>query len=218
MEAMLAPGQLVELVIGAGDHEPLRSRFEGIESGLAWFAAPEVNGQTLQPLVGSGLKVIWRGPHGLYWFTSEVVAHRSQPQACWGLAHPSVVNREQRRSFARVSLWLVPQQVQLASGKAGPQRVEATVADLSAGGVRLYTRQHLPLGARVRLRLALWPIEGVVSLVGEVVRVGQRPGAESKPYEVGVRFVDPNPRDTRLLARYVLRQQAEWIRKGLLGL
>lgn len=211
MEAELCPGRPVGLVLGTGDHEPLSSRFEGVDGGLAWFAAPEVDGHVLQSQPESMVKVIWHSPHGLYWFTSQLLAHRNLPAPAWGLACPSVVNREQRRSFARVNLWLVPQQIELASGEAGPQHVEATVADLSAGGVRLYTRQHLPLDARVRLRIALWPIEGVVDLKGEVVRVRQRPGAARKPYEVGVRFVDVSPRDTRLLARYVLRRQAELI-------
>ncbi len=72
---------------------------------------------------------------------------------------------------------------------------EGIVGNLSVGGCFLEAREPLPSGTRVRLELDL-PLAGWTWLSSQVVHTHPNRG-------IGVRFVDPTPRDQEALARAV---------------
>lgn len=214
MQVSLTTNQLVTVTIAQDDaNGQLKSRFEGVEGGLAWFSAPTVRGVTVWPPLGATVKVSWLRPDAVYSFTSTVREVRSTPVPMLGLVPPKHFEREQRRESARVDAWLVPDEVVAERANGGEQLLEGVVTSLSAGGALLWLKEPLALGSVLRLRLRLPNDEESMDLRGEVVRMSTRQAAARRWYAVGVRFISPTLHDSKRLAGYVLRQQAEQARR-----
>ncbi len=216
-DATLIPNQLLTIEIEAlAPGERLQSRFEGVQDGLAWVAAPFRDGRPLLPPPGTEIKVWWPGEGGLYGFATRVMDSAAEPVAVLGLACPTEFEREQRRAFARVAVGLMSTVVKVEEGPGQWRPVEAMIANLSAGGALLWLEDDLPVGTGVHLDLDLSPVAADVEVSGVVVE--SRPHQSSvrlRRHETAVRFLRPTARSTRLLTSFVLRRQADLVKKGL---
>ncbi|MBN2498035.1 MAG: PilZ domain-containing protein [Deltaproteobacteria bacterium] len=77
--------------------------------------------------------------------------------------------------------------------------------NLSVGGVFFERTIPHPKGTRVRLRFELPGREGLIETVGEVVSAPEEPGEQG----AGIRFVDLDPVEERLIRAFVEQSLAE---------
>jgi hypothetical protein len=71
--------------------------------------------------------------------------------------------------------------------------------DISEGGILLLTKSCIPLGTRVRVHIPIHDLEVEVSVVGQVVRCEP----DEMGFNVALQFLNPNPDDSAIIARYV---------------
>lgn len=212
MQVSITEQQILAVAVqGGAPAPPLQGHLEEVDADLVWIAVLVADARRVALPPGTRVRVSWAAPGGLYWFTSEVVAHKTKPAPQLAICRPATVVREQRRDAARVEVWLMPDEATVWAGAAEARAVQVVVADLSATGARLRTREPLPNGAKINLRLALPPDREGIDLIGEVVRTGE-PGSGAVAYESGVRFIRPGPREARRLASFVMRVEAEQLR------
>lgn len=111
-------------------------------------------------------------------------------------AFPDRRTGESRRAHPRLRVSLTVR----GSGRARAEIAEAV--DLSVGGIALLLPDVMPAGARAELTIDVPGSNIPVSVIGEVVDRGVQRGSE---WEVGVRFVDMDASDARLIEAYVDR-------------
>lgn len=80
------------------------------------------------------------------------------------------------------------------------RRVKPKVSDVSLGGLRAYSDEEQKPGARLELEL-LFPDEGSVTVLAEVVWVKALPESAPARFDVGIRFVDARPEDLSRIAQ-----------------
>lgn len=76
------------------------------------------------------------------------------------------------------------------------------VSDVSAGGLRTYSDEETRPGTRLELEL-LFPNEGSVTVLAEVVWVKSLPRDAPARFDVGIRFVDARPEDLSRIERFL---------------
>ncbi len=108
----------------------------------------------------------------------------------------------ERRRFARIEARL---QVQFVYADAF---FELETDDLSLGGLFIATEQLLPQGERLRLVLHVTGERPAIKAVAEVVRRVERPAA-GRPRGIGVRFVELDAEDRRVLLDYLQQRVTE---------
>jgi c-di-GMP-binding flagellar brake protein YcgR len=150
----------------------------------------------IPPMEGTGVKVFFIDPDGVYSFESSVLEWRasddSPKHGLVNLAYPDEIRLAQRRNFFRVPLptdkhhnvdlrVTVHNEVFVMKGK---------VRDISGGGLAIRTVKapvnFLEPGTRVQVGFSLPDREEEVSLTGVVVRVVQETGH----YFYGLKFID----------------------------
>jgi len=103
---------------------------------------------------------------------------------------------------------LLNQDADLSSEPAQP-------VNLSAGGVSLYTREAVPLGQLLEIRMLLFPSFTGLLAYGEVVASEPLAPGECDPYTFQLRleFTLLRENDRELLIRHVLRRQSDALRE-----
>ena len=198
----LAPGQQVLATLpGVGS---LAATVETVAAGglSVVLAVPAPPGATL---AGQRVVVEHATPRGLRRFTA-VVRGAAGGAGVLHLALTGEHERIQRREWARVQA-VVPVSVAPLSGGAAPGRTHTL--DVSAGGLLLQDPWPLPVGADVRVAIALGGESDGVAAVARVVR-------EAAPGRKAVRLLELVHGDEERLVRYVReRERAQlWVMRG----
>ncbi len=117
-------------------------------------------------------------------------------------AFPERRTGESRRAHPRLRVSLRVS----GSGRAAADVAEAV--DLSVGGIALLLPEAMPPGAQAELTIEVPGSNIPVTVLAEVV---DRMVRRETEWEVGVRFLDMDPSDARLIEAYVdrLRRSAE---------
>ncbi|GAB4391543.1 MAG: hypothetical protein Tsb005_01770 [Gammaproteobacteria bacterium] len=86
--------------------------------------------------------------------------------------------------------------------------------NISAGGIRFFSKERLPPGGRIKLKLVLRPsFRGVICL-GAIVDCKHLPAANSeRPYSIGIKFLDLTDTDKQVLTRHIMQKQMEQMRE-----
>jgi hypothetical protein len=71
--------------------------------------------------------------------------------------------------------------------------------DISQGGILLLTKNFIPIGTRIKVHIPIHELEVEVSVVGMVIRCEPN----EMGFDVALQFVNPNPDDSAVIARYV---------------
>jgi c-di-GMP-binding flagellar brake protein YcgR len=90
----------------------------------------------------------------------------------------------------------------------GNQEVEATILNLSVGGIALITKYNIPAGTQLLIRFSLTSInkQGEVSLYGPLELKGDVRHSlkwENDNYRLGISFTDIERKDKLEIARFV---------------
>ena len=83
---------------------------------------------------------------------------------------------------------------------------------LSEGGLSFENEASFPVGTLLALKLTLFPSYVGILLFGKVVQCSLN---EADRHGVGVEFVRIRDQERQLIARYIMRRQAEWRRAQL---
>ena len=102
-------------------------------------------------------------------------------------------NEQDRRRFPRVN---VPIYFSYSSRFLN----SVPVADVSLGGVRMFSDEKIDVGKRLNLTVTL-PGGDLIECRGEVVWVSDMPKGSEAAYDLGISFVDIAPSDRETLGR-----------------
>jgi len=153
-------------------------------------------------------------PDGLRRMSAYVLGRREGPRPGLVLDWPQMDEKIQRRDNVRVSVmfpvYVRPYDIKGILGS----RINATVVDLSAGGVRIVLPDPLWEGLIVELALQI-PDMGERICVGTVIRATENPNAgPAALYAAGVQFTEISEIVRRDITRFVFNTQREHFRKG----
>lgn len=153
-------------------------------------------------------------PDGVRRMTTSVRERRTSMPAGLVIEWPQSEERIQRRNDVRVDT-MFPAEVRpiMPEGSLAPP-IHGLVADISAGGARLFTAGNLYVGAEVELTMQL-PSIGQRQMDGRVVRGGLNVAASTThPHWIGVMFTDVPQTVKRDIIRLVFDLQREQMRRG----
>lgn len=127
---------------------------------------------------------------------------------------PRAVLRTERREFFRLNTMVTPRYAALTSGDGDElERIEATILDISGGGVRIRTHAALDSGALVRLIFQLGD-DADIDLMIEVLHSSA--DGRRGSHRVHGRFVDcPRATEERIV-RHIFSEQVQLLQKGAL--
>ncbi len=106
-----------------------------------------------------------------------------------------VISMSERRRYRRLDAPILMRPVSPLAYVA-----KRRVSDVSLGGLRAYSDEEPRTGTRLELEL-LFPNEGNVTVLAEVVWVKALPENAPARFDVGLRFVDARPEDLSRIAQ-----------------
>ncbi len=101
-----------------------------------------------------------------------------------------------RREFPRLR-----QHIPVRFGGEESRYQDSLTKDVGEGGVRLMSREFLPVNARLKLEFFLAPASEALTAVGKVVWVQKLP--YSYQHDIGIQFVDIPEGDKKRLSHFV---------------
>ncbi len=163
---------------------------------------------------------------GLYRFSAPVMECITRPGALpvYRVARPSLMQRQQRRRFVRLSCnlsalyWRLERKFPHPTGKrcaAGllssmveqQPGTEARVLNISGGGLKLLAPEHLPLGTRLLLQLQLdAPEARMLVAEGIIERVQPVDPKYRNRFQIGVSFSAIHRGARERIIRYIFRR------------
>jgi c-di-GMP-binding flagellar brake protein YcgR len=171
---------------------------------------------------------------GMFRLESWVVDRRTFPVPVLHVFRYGDWSRSQLRDYVRLAVTVVPQEVFLlprpgvvsevpadGEGEAEPQpeRIDAIIRDLSAGGMRLASAKKFQIGDVIRIRFPLGPGQPDISAEAMVVWVAEEDAKQKgirHRFKAGCRFLNLGMRDQDCITRFIFNKQASLRRCGLL--
>lgn len=185
---------------GARDY---KSRVEDIEANHLLVAQPSERGQDVEIASGSYVTVgIVNAAGAMMFVEGEVVGRRAQPYSMLML-RPISIESNQQRLFHRVQVRIEPNGVWTWIGSGEPsltakprsvgedpnwQSLQATIVDLSGGGLGMLSHTELQREAWVFIRFPLPVSKEPFEARGKIMIARPRPHADTVQYFLGVKF------------------------------
>jgi c-di-GMP-binding flagellar brake protein YcgR len=198
------------------------SRIEDLRYGDIGLATPIERGKYVPFSTGQPVTV-YITVRGLYYFfhthVSEMV--RDPIPVLW-VAKPRRTDRLERRRYVRVSVDIRPDEfLVMGPSDSDWKPVRVKILDISAGGIRFTCRDALPKDARIKttFRLPTYNLgrlgeEVRVRTDGRVVRLEPPDNPFRPQHKAGASFQRLGYREQEAIIKFVLRRQAEMIRRG----
>ena len=216
----IVPGATVQLeAVVNGTTKRQTTRIEDVtDEAVAVLVAIE---QLRARPLASGVKVVGAYVHREqpWTFTSEVIGH-SEDGMCDLLALPDDAASGERRRFFRLPMVLPIQHIRRIlpptehlDEQMGPE-FDATILDLSEGGLQLSTRTPVHTGDSLEMKTAL-PGSGIISGRLKVVRA-QAPTPHRRNYRAACRMIKIGWESRDTIAKYLMSRQLEMRRRGQL--
>lgn len=152
------------------------------------------------PFEGMRVDLEFHDDHGFAHCETEVLECSGEPGAGLVLRRPAASMWQQHRGA-----WRVPVDLPVAyKDHVHPRRVDARIVNLSVGGAMLHTGVGAEAGDNIDVDLRL-PDAEPLHLLGQVVHSAPLPDASGQ-WQVGVRFISPDPVDRKTISQYVWGQ------------
>ena len=117
--------------------------------------------------------------------------------------------RVQRRKDVRLPILIEVQEAALLVGEGEePRPINATILDLSAGGLLIHSRAPMPEGALLRLKFQLPKLAPPVEAEVEVVKSTTAEGLFGEHHRARARFIGLPRREMGRILRFILQEQA----------
>ena len=154
--------------------------------------------------------------HGrLYSFDSIVRQVEEVPSEIVTMSLPQGVEHTERREFYRLAVHITPLYAARVDDQRGEiERLDATVLDISGGGIQLSTKQPVELGAR--LHLVILTGGDSIEVEVKVVAGGSKKDDRLSRYRVNTQFIDLQRVMRERIVSFVFREQVDLLKKGVL--
>lgn len=193
---------------------PLPTLAIAIRDDLVAVAPPCVGGVAIPLPLNRAMFITFRSNGVPCRIPAELVQAPSRSADCYWARVTGPLVRNQRRSDVRVPV-AVPVTIRPAERSADVEVVSASTVDASLGGLHLASPREFAVFDRLGLTLDLGG--ATIRATGEVVRASAETGPEGRSWRLGVRFLDMNGSDRRLLMSFLLDRQRA-LRRRELGL
>lgn len=211
-ENILKVNQRIEIILTSAPGKKFTSRVEGIDSKGLTLAMPMTKGQPVILSSGSKFSIRLVMDNGAYLFTCVFIDKHLTPIPVWIASMPIEVKRFQQRAFVRIDTKL-PVQWQICTDEGETPIISSSTKDISGGGVRLISKQAVPLGTKLKVYLDL-PDTGKLELLSEVVRVEQ-PQSDLPVFWIGTKYLDIAENIRSRIIKFIFKRQLEERQKGL---
>lgn len=105
---------------------------------------------------------------------------------------------ENTRQYLRIPVsW--PVKLEAASAPAGNPQLAST-KDVSAGGIKVETRQMVPVGSRIQVEVYVAPLQRAIAAQAQVVRCLM---IKEGGFELGIRFLEIDAADRKTLGEAI---------------
>ncbi|MNK70714.1 Flagellar brake protein YcgR [compost metagenome] len=205
MTPELNPGQIVDIVMSAGDR-PRRLSTRILEVGPQGFAIfrPMEDGAPIA--IGDSVELTFPRGNAIWTLNCPVRATISM-RIDLAYPEPEEIQRVQRREHLRVAMTMpTDYQVGLESKFSRPR--QGLLQDLSGGGCLLLLGEEVHYGAVLRVHLSMEEY-GHMEVSGRVVRVTPAERRKGGRWHVAVEFYPIAERDRDRLVKFVFNKHRE---------
>lgn len=207
----LSPGLAVELIALEGKYEGhYRTRIEEVGEKLLLVGAPFDNGELVPLREGTKVKLTFWDETAVYSFEGKIMQRIAVPVPMFVLELPDTVDKVQRRNYVRVPA-LFPIMFRMVTREGLSDLYQATMIDLSGGGLRFSTRERVENKSLLYIQISL-PTGEIQSPV-RVIRVEKI--EDTKLYSVSTEFYEISERERDKIIRCVFDKQRAMRKKGL---
>ena len=210
-EQKLSIGLVIELVVSEGKYVGrYKTCVEDVGDEILFLGAPFEHGEVVSLREGTKVKITFWDEMAAYSFEGEVLRRIAVPVPMFVVGLPTSVTKVQRRSFVRVPApYLVTFQSVTKEGLSDLH--QATMLNLSGGGMRFLTKERVETKALLYTRITL--PNGDLQAPVRVCRVEKE--EDSKRYLVSVEFYDLQERERDRIIICVFEIQRAMCKKGL---
>lgn len=166
-----------------------------------------------RPLVlrrGDTVRVRLAAEGATYVFDTKVVGKSKDNIKMYQLAYPKDVERIQQRSHVRLPVALDVKYAVIEDEKKSLKFVDASMVDLSGGGVKLAVREDIKENTRLILKFNL-PLRRKPELmqVEALVIRSQLIDQKRSVYHLGAEFIDISLRKQDMIVRFIFEKMAQ---------
>lgn len=207
----LLNGVAVELAVLEGEYEGnYRTRIEEVGERLLSVGVPFEHGELVPLREGTKVKVTFCDETAVYSFEGKIMQRIAIPVPILVLELPDTVKKVQRRNFVRVPASF-PVTFRMVTREGLSDLYKAMMLDLSGGGMRFSTKEHVENRALLYAQLTL--PNGEIQTPVRVSRVINI--EDTKRYSVSVEFYEISERERDKIIRCVFDIQRAMRKKGL---
>jgi len=212
LKKKLILGLAVELDVSEGEYKgKYRTRIEEVGESILVVGAPFKEREVVPLREGTKVTLTFWDESAAYSFEGKILQRIAVPIPMLVLELPRSVAKVQRRNFVRVPA-LYPLSFRSVTKEGLSDTQQGTLLDLSGGGMRFLTKNHLESNALIFVQLSL--PKGDLQTPVRVRRAVKI--EDSNRYTVSVEFHDISERERDQIITCVFDIQRTMRKKGLL--
>jgi c-di-GMP-binding flagellar brake protein YcgR len=220
MSQGLAPGLTLRLAFSRReDAEVLVTRVEAVTEERIEVLTPMRRLRATPLPIGSTVHCAYIHQNKRWRFISKVAGYSDDGSVQY-LARPGHIDSSERRGAFRLATAIKPSALyrMVIDGESAadevPELLDATVVDLSEGGLCLSSRERFQRGEKLGLRAELTDVGEFLARM--TVTGIDEPPTGSRNRRIHCQFFDISRADRDKVARYLMRRQIEMRRRGQL--
>lgn len=190
------------------------SRLLGGNDRVLYLALPFENGLPVAISRGQPLGVYFKDKEALWHYETRVLNVRTTPHPLLMVPRPSKLRRLRRREYIRVKVRVEPKYFMLFDRKRDRgYPLDATILDVSGGGLLFISRTQVPEGEVVKTVFELPGGFGEVRATGKVANSRLAPRYGHGVYAMGVAFTRISDKHREAIIQFTLHRQTEEARR-----
>lgn len=213
-ERYIQINQKLLIEVKVGDYAGIfDSRIDDVEKDKLFLSMPTDKGNAVPLKPNTKLHISYVMENGRFSFKSMVIDRVKDPRPMLVVQYPDAVFRQELRSFFRVDTRMsikILADMKTGDGIVSQQLFEAKVADMSGGGMRIFTDAKVEKNDIIEIYF-LGNMDRLEQVKGQVMRSRR---IEDK-YELGIKFLELSQQDRDKVIKYVFKRQVEM--RKLLG-
>lgn len=203
-------GLSIQIVIREGEYKGrYKAKIEEIGQKIITIGIPVADGQFVPLRIGTAMEVIFADGIAAYSFSTIILKRFDIPIPTLIIKYPEAINKVQRRRFVRVQAvsavkyWII-------ENETYSQEKQGFMHDISGGGIRVQTKEAIPVQTLLLLELVLCSIP--LKLTATVIRCQKE---DNKTYLISMEFHDVTEKVRDRIISCVFEIQRKMRKKGL---
>lgn len=208
----LSNGLAVELISLEGEYVGnYRTRIEEVGERLLSVGAPFEHGELVPLREGTKVKLSFWDESAVYSFEGKIMQRIAVPVPIFVLELPDTVAKVQRRNYVRIPA-IFPIKFQMVTREGLSNPYEATMVDLSGGGMQFTTKERVENKSLLYVQISL--PNGEIQTPVRVARSQKIEGVDL--YSISTEFHEISERARDKIIRCIFDLQREMRKKGLI--